>query len=82
MKRLLIVGYGAACYVLFLAAFLYAVGFVGDFVVPRTVDNGVSASVGEAIVVNLVLLSVFAVQHSVMARPAFKRPWSAAPTCC
>ena len=56
MKRLLIVGYGAACYVLFLAAFLYAVGFVGDFVVPRTVDNGVSASVGEAIVVYLMIL--------------------------
>src|SRR5262245_21806976 len=82
MKRLLIVGYGTACYVLFIAAFLYAIGFVGDFVVPRTVDSGVSAPLGEAIVVNLGLLSVFALQHSVMARPAFKRWWTrfVAPT--
>jgi protein-S-isoprenylcysteine O-methyltransferase Ste14 len=82
MKRLLIVGYGAACYVLFLAAFLYAIGFVGDFVVPRTVSVGLAAPLGEALVVNLVLLSVFAVQHSVMARPAFKRWWTrfVAPT--
>jgi methanethiol S-methyltransferase len=76
MKRPLTVGYGAASYVLFLAAFLYAIGFVGNFVVPRTVDAGVAAPIGEAVTVNVLLLGVFAVQHSVMARPAFKRWWT------
>jgi len=76
MKRLLTVGYGAVCYVLFLVAFLYAIGFVGGFVVPRTVDSGVAAPIGEAVVVNVLLLGLFGVQHSVMARPAFKRRWT------
>jgi protein-S-isoprenylcysteine O-methyltransferase Ste14 len=73
MKRILTISYGAVCYVAFLAAFLYAIGFVGDFVVPHTVDAGVPAPIGEAVVVNVLLLGLFAVQHSVMARPAFKR---------
>ena len=76
MNRYLTVGYGAVCYVVFLAAFLYAIGFVGNLIVPRSIDNGVAASIGEAVVVNVLLLGVFAVQHSVMARPAFKRWWT------
>lgn len=76
MKRSLTIGYGAVCYVVFLSAFLYAIGFVGNFVVPRTVDNGVSASIGEAVIVNALLLGLFAVQHSGMARPGFKRWWT------
>lgn len=76
MKRALIIGYGAVCYVVFLAAFVYAIGFVGDIAVPRSVDNGVPAALGEAIVVNMLLLGLFALQHSVMARPAFKRWWT------
>ena len=76
MNRLLTIGYGADCYVVFQPAFLYAIGFVGNLVVPRTIDNGVAASIGEAVVVNVLLLGLFAVQHSVMARPAFKRWWT------
>ncbi|VBA36059.1 hypothetical protein LAUMK191_01251 [Mycobacterium attenuatum] len=76
MKRYLIIGYGAGSYLLFVVAFLYAIGFVGNFVVPRTVDRGITASIGEAVAVNVVLLVAFAVQHSVMARPAFKRWWT------
>jgi protein-S-isoprenylcysteine O-methyltransferase Ste14 len=76
MTRALAVGYGAACYLLFLAVFLYAIGFVGDVVVPRSVDHAVDAPLGQALIVNLSLLTLFAVQHSVMARPAFKRWWT------
>jgi protein-S-isoprenylcysteine O-methyltransferase Ste14 len=76
MNRYLAIGYGAGCYVVFLAAFLYAIGFVGNLIVPRSIDNGVEASTGEAVVVNILLLGLFAVQHSVMARPAFKRWWT------
>lgn len=76
MKRYLALGYGALCYTVFVAAFLYSVGFVGNLVVPRTIDNGIAAPIGEAVVINLILLSLFAAQHSVMARPAFKRWWT------
>ncbi|WP_297598468.1 methanethiol S-methyltransferase [Mycobacterium sp.] len=76
MKRFLIVGYGVAAYLLFLAAFLYLVAFLGNFWVPRTVDHGLSAPIGQAVLVNIVLLAVFAVQHSIMARPSFKAWWT------
>src|ERR1700737_1782911 len=76
MNRILAVGYGAVCYLVFLAAFLYAIGFVGNIVVPRSIDAGISAPIAEAVVVNVLLLGLFAVQHSVMARPAFKRWWT------
>lgn len=69
-------GYSALCYLVFLASFGYAIAFVLGLDVPRTVDRGIAAPPVEAIVVNLALLSAFAVQHSVMARPAFKRWWT------
>ena len=76
MNRIVAVGYGVVCYLVFLVVFVYSIGFVGDLVVPRSVDHGITASLGEALVVNIGLLTLFAVQHSVMARPAFKRWWT------
>ncbi|OBF64419.1 hypothetical protein A5753_10665 [Mycobacterium sp. 852002-51971_SCH5477799-a] len=76
MKRYLTVGYGAAAYLLFLAVFLYLVAFLGNFWVPRTVDHGLSAPIGQAVLINMILLGAFGLQHSVMARPGFKARWT------
>lgn len=65
--------YGTTAYLVFLVAFLYAIGFVTGLVVPKTIDTGPVVQLGEALVVNLLLMSLFAVQHSVMARKPFKR---------
>jgi methanethiol S-methyltransferase len=76
MKRWSVLLFGTVNYVLFLGVFLYAVGFIGGFAVPRGIDGPVSSPLGEAVVVNLLLLLVFALQHSLMARPAFKQWWT------
>ena len=68
--------YGLVCYVLFLVSFLYAVGFMGNFVVPKGIDDGALVALGTAVIINLALLSIFAVQHTVMARPSFKKRWT------
>lgn len=76
MSRILALLYGVLAYVVFLASFLYAVAWLGNLLVPRTIDSGPAAPLGEALLVNLALLSAFALQHSIMARPAFKRWWT------
>jgi methanethiol S-methyltransferase len=68
--------YGLFCYTVFLGSFLYAIGFVGDLIVPRTIDSGVSTPLPEALIIDLLLLGAFAAQHSIMARPAFKAAWT------
>jgi protein-S-isoprenylcysteine O-methyltransferase Ste14 len=68
--------YGVVAYTTFLVTILYAIGFAGNLVVPRSVDIGPVVSVPEALVVDTLLLGLFAVQHSVMARPWFKRAWA------
>lgn len=76
MSRPASVVYGSFAYGVFLCTFLYAIGFVGGLVVPKTVDGGALVSLPEALIVDTLLLGLFAVQHSVMARPAFKRLWT------
>ena len=74
--RLLILLYAIVSYAVFFVSFLYSLGFVGNYLVPKSIDVGGEANWSEAIVVDLLLLGIFAIQHSIMARPAFKR-WSA-----
>jgi len=68
--------YGIAVYVFFLCTFVYAIGFIGGVFVPKTLDSGAPVPLMEAIAVNLLVLGIFAVQHSVMARRGFKRWWT------
>ena len=76
IKRIAIFLYGVASYAIFFLTFLYAIGFIGNLVVPVTMDGPPALPFWQALAVNLGLLSLFAVQHSVMARPAFKRRWT------
>lgn len=76
MTRYLQLLAGLLAYLLFLATFLYLIGFVGDLIVPRTVDSGPVAPLAVAVVIDLALIALFGVQHSVMARPGFKAAWT------
>ena len=76
MQTIIAALYGLGAYAVFLGTFLYAIGFVGHSVVPKTIDSGAGGPVLLAVGIDVCLLTVFALQHSVMARPAFKRWWT------
>src|SRR4029078_11838033 len=76
MGRFIALLYGIAAYALCIVTLLYAIAFVGDMPVPKTIDSGAVAPLPESLIITLFLLSIFAIQHSVMARPAFKAWWT------
>ena len=76
LKRILFFAYGTLCYVIFLGTFLYAIGFIGNFGVPTALDGVATAPFGMSLAIDVGLLALFAVQHSVMARKWFKERWT------
>src|SRR5262245_23289126 len=76
MRRWLFFVYGVANHLVFFGVFAYMAGFMGSFLVPKSIDSTYPGPISQAIVINLLLMALFAAQHSIMARPAFKRVWT------
>ena len=76
MKRVLIFTYGVISYAIGMATFAYIAGFLGNIVTPKSIDSGPEGPSGQALLINVALLALFGLQHTVMARPGFKRVWT------
>jgi len=76
MRKIAAMAYGVVAYVVFVGSFVHAVGFLGNFLVPKTIDSGPAGAPLDALVIDTLLLGLFAIQHSVMARPGFKAVWT------
>jgi len=76
MARIFVIVYGSIAYLAGFATLLYSIGFLGGFPVPKTINSGVVSNTAISVIINLVVLTIFALQHSIMARPAFKKWWT------